>query len=1484
MPLRDTTVDVFPIGPDQLPSDRQGGVGRLTDLRNCVFEHFDPANPSKPQYLNLKQRNGFHSRPTTGHAAGSGATETLSWLGPKLLGTVENGAPMSIVAGVPRVDDGTDWANYATSRVLTNKTTARPVYSAQSVAQAPDKSWLGGVHCRVWTEVTQGSNLSSTSITNVVAGFRSESGAWVRKPFVVQAGGAAGNRTMARVTNDGTQFWIFATDHNGGNPRINIFVYDTDGKQLATNHVDMVWDYEPGYWDIQYKGGTDTVLLAQPADDDPDADDHVQFSACSYDSGTITIDTNTDTNIHCNGPVAWATNFQDSENYLITTNFGEGDTVRLWAYKISLSTGNYVSVHEYDFGVSIPVTPDTLIGFSEPSTDNNVVHKNMVVSFGVPAVATTYGAAFDPALRYIKSYRCKWDNTTTFLRQTNSVCQVSRALAVSGDYYAWTYYQSGGGFQLPSSENVTLTSGDYFIGSPEQELDITGGGTYGATGIPRPLSQIPIWLAMSTKNIDGGGTADKVEQVTTPVAGVINVPDGTTILKWTFKNALFPANNGGAIMKLSAGASIGANTTWDVYHYTGSTIAYTPTVSRQNATITPGNFTTSGTVEIIGTVFYAFPDFDTMVPTDVEDLFENGTVTVSGAANSGNNGTFDVIRISYDPNPYSTGDIGGVWATLTSQVNESPTVATAAVSPAQPSVWFFSGAGSFSDADEFSSLRVTDDTVAVNNGTFDVVDVPSSTSLEVDATQSGTNVAQHLTPPFPSIELVLQLGVTPYTFYIQSVTFDYSYQNAIISVSSATHSSVNGLYKITGIVDSHTVHTVPVTSTSGNVRSESLDTGVQVVAILKAAAVGVQIQPQWFLTPLAEITTAQVGNLELGLAYADWRREAAATTLGNQNPYLLHVSTPCIRSDLSNTTDLPFRAVTVTEQSATAIGGNVSTSAIDAAVIGIKQFDISFATHGLMNGQLIPGPMAATYDGGNFVEAGILVGLEQPSLYSEQEASNSALTKNGTYSYVACLEAIDSKGKRIWTAPSPPLEVTLTGDNDSITIVGRLPVPLGSDGTNLNYTSHFGLSNRPMVVLSIYRTCIQNGLQTTAHYKITDDLAPNATEPISTSNDSGFTFPDEFTWLYQDENQDSVVASAEKLYTDAGSLPRFHPPAFHNGATGWQERDWLNAYDGAIWFSGQISEGEADWYTPLFRVPAPFEPTALGNLESFLAGFALDSKWYLPAFRPPLNNGQLSNIPAWQRLPLEGGCTGIVQPVRGGVAYSSNFGGVWYLSRNLQDEWTSQDYIDTLTGKTITAMAVDSKQRLHVLTNSTDWFVYDQIAKRWSRWILPATVFAKYATVSNGVVYFQDNQCVGFYDTSLFHDTITGDDFGTPLGFTMASLNFANVTGCKRLRQLQLRGKYKDTHNLAVSISYPDQNPNAVTTTMQLYTPDPTKPYVIDLYPAVEESSSYGLVVDADFTGIEVPGDSFELDVIGALVAVDSRSGINRSTQQISNG
>src|SRR6188768_3949012 len=107
MPLQKQVVDIYPLGVDQLPSSRQGPTGRLTDLRNADIQHFDPASPGKPQFLNLSQRKGMTNRPLTGHSAVDGSSTSLTWSGARLLGVDSHQNEIHIARSKPRVYDGT---------------------------------------------------------------------------------------------------------------------------------------------------------------------------------------------------------------------------------------------------------------------------------------------------------------------------------------------------------------------------------------------------------------------------------------------------------------------------------------------------------------------------------------------------------------------------------------------------------------------------------------------------------------------------------------------------------------------------------------------------------------------------------------------------------------------------------------------------------------------------------------------------------------------------------------------------------------------------------------------------------------------------------------------------------------------------------------------------------------------------------------------------------------------------------------------------------------------------------------------------------------------------------------------------------------------------------------------------------------------------------------------------------------------------------
>jgi hypothetical protein len=193
------------------------------------------------------------------------------------------------------------------------------------------------------------------------------------------------------------------------------------------------------------------------------------------------------------------------------------------------------------------------------------------------------------------------------------------------------------------------------------------------------------------------------------------------------------------------------------------------------------------------------------------------------------------------------------------------------------------------------------------------------------------------------------------------------------------------------------------------------------------------------------------------------------------------------------------------------------------------------------------------------------------------------MRKGGTYQVIAVAEVTDESGERVFSIPSPPLNFTLTGTSDSATYGGRMIQPLDADGVPV--AKHFGVTNYRIVGISIYRTSYQGDTPTTDHHKITLDLNVNGLAPVSDTNPSGFSFPDEFTWQYVDQNLDAAILPAEVLYTDKGYLPRFPAPAQRNGVF-WKDRQWVIGYDGAVWMSGEKKEGDATWFFPLFRYVA----------------------------------------------------------------------------------------------------------------------------------------------------------------------------------------------------------------------------------------------------------------------------------------------------------
>jgi hypothetical protein len=272
--------------------------------------------------------------------------------------------------------------------------------------------------------------------------------------------------------------------------------------------------------------------------------------------------------------------------------------------------------------------------------------------------------------------------------------------------------------------------------------------------------------------------------------------------------------------------------------------------------------------------------------------------------------------------------------------------------------------------------------------------------------------------------------------------------------------------------------------------------------------------------------------------------------------------------------------------------------------------------------------------------------------------------------------------------------------------------------------------------------------------------------------------------------------------------------------------------------------------------------------------------WYIPNANFPSATGRDGGLPKPVQLPFTNGCTGFMKTIRQGVVYSSTDGGVWIITRQLTNEFFSQTAQDTLKDKVISGMAIDKHQRLFIAYGNEDLSIYDQIVGMWiNKWEFPTANIGLLASL-DGEIAFQDDERIWLADPEIFYDDLAGEKNGIQLDITFSSFQFANVRGLKSVWEMQLVGDYKGPHNLNAVISYPDDDPDNPTVFPDPddgpYTPDPSLPYLMAINPMIEQASSYGLRVFADFEGIEEPGDSFELELISCEVGMDTSVGINK--------
>lgn len=1445
MALTERVIDV-PIAPVNQAAPRHGSpLGYLSRLKNCEVTHYVGGDGG--MRMRVRQRGAFEAMTDVLRLSTTGAVDSGgSWANPEVV-TEFREQLLSVCHSVPRVYNGTDFTEYAADRVVPYALSSAIRYGSNHVIAASDSRRIGNVTMMTWSETAAGPH------TAAMGGLWDASGAWVRPPFEVYANTGATTRAASKIATDGVRFWAF-TAHSNGSSQIIVSVFDTHGVLLDDVSITANQDGDPPVFDIIRDGAG--VLFAQW-----DGADGVEFRRFTFALGAIVDDTNVDTTTLCTGYLGFLSNDVDTLQYLATIVSGEFANV--FAYQID----ELEQTHEYNMGYTIPGGSSDGPLFC--SSLSGYVAENLDVFVQIalmPRGTETVGPAFDPALRYTDVQRCTFAGSSSTVKEFQSTIPQTRTFRLDDDWHSVNYYQSGSGLALdPEPIDVTITPGDVFIGATDQPIEVNPGDY--TTGSPFLVNSESGTNSVYVSTAKGSWSIQAGNTVTPEIAsGLTGVVDGTQVLKWEFPPETFLATNSETRLSVSGASVSAANGSWLVVN-TVEAVNTIYTLPNEIGSLPSGTFTTAGTAELIALARYSVVGAELasyITSTAMLGWFApNGEMDISGTG--GPDDGVKTIRYLLMP-----GTLQGTYARLYSSVTTEAAYNgsfTAEISGNPVNGWHFSD--TFDDSMIGSFLRVSADVQEPGNiGTFEITDT-NGAFIIVDATAIRPQLFE---APVPVASIVLADPSSSLSMTLDDVDVDYSFVGAAVSYVDNNRPENSGTYRVIDVQTPHTLYLVAIDAGTGQHNSDLSDA---TITIVKAIAATYPFQATWIMQPLTS-PGPLTGAFERGLAYGDWRVEADAGSGVHASLY------PFWLASVDPGFVLPYREQSVTAQSFVVtprgtipIAPTSFGSSSFASTVGLKAFEFgqpgqSAPTGGAL---MLPGPLAAQYTQSGFAENNTVVGPEASWVVSQSESDPGVpgLTVNQPYQWVPVFEYTDRAGARSWSVPGPPLNAKLVGDNNQVTIGGRLPIPLTSSGAPAAIS--VGITAK-LVAISLYRTGVDgDGQPTTIHYKITDDLNVNGIAPVSASNVSGFSFPDPFTWNYLDSNADALILSAEQLYTDKGYLPRYPAPPFRQAAD-WQNRTWLIGYDDAIWVSFEHVEGEEASFHPALRIPSPGEAplVALGASEGLMAVFTAAETFYIPASNNlPAANGN-GSLPNPQPTTFTNGCTGWTCTLQDGVAYASTAGGVWFVNRSLQNTWLSEPLRDILTDE-IRGLHVDGLQRLHVVTTST-WYMFDAaVTKTWHEWPI-SYLGPRLGTTFGGQPVLASESGLSLYSPAARADVDHADvAHATPPDVTFQTFDFANVRGLKHVWEFQATGEYRGPHQANVELGYPDSSEPM--TTFEPFTPDPDDPYVVVFNPRIEETSSFDVRIFATFTGITPPGDSFELELISAQVGVQS-GGLNK--------
>lgn len=445
------------------------------------------------------------------------------------------------------------------------------------------------------------------------------------------------------------------------------------------------------------------------------------------------------------------------------------------------------------------------------------------------------------------------------------------------------------------------------------------------------------------------------------------------------------------------------------------------------------------------------------------------------------------------------------------------------------------------------------------------------------------------------------------------------------------------------------------------------------------------------------------------------------------------------------------------------------------------------------------GGILGAFDGSVFAEEGFHVYPEAPVV---NQGGGGSMTALAEYEVCQVFRYTDNNGRLHRSNPSVPTIVTLTGSNQSISVVGKT----------------LKLTGRPgMVAIETY---------------------------ITTPNESSVFFlvgvspndetADTHTFAYG--QSDVNTASGEELYTTGNVIGNGPPPsafamALFNGRLAVVSPDDPTLVQISMpLVDGQGVTFDIDQVSTVRITDSHGNVTGLGAMDDKLLIYKADAVYMVNGTGPDATGNGTWGVP--QFVCIGTGCTNVrsIREVPDGVMFqsTSSKSGTYLINRGLALSYIGAPVQAYLADPIVDVVHVPLRNRTMFYTSSGRTQVYDWAQSKLTQqniWTTNVNQAAACAGLLNGLPVYQQ---AGQTALSLLREDGTGtfwDENGTPNDEYVLSawLSLNGLKGYERFYQLQGIGKTIAPHLLTVTMwtNFNDTTPFS-TTSIQIGGPGPT--------------------------------------------------------------